>query len=90
MKIIILGGAGLSIAYLVYYVVSMVKKLSSPDERLRLDSEQYLRREGLKPKKFVGVTRGLMEDTVTWLCEKGEKVRVVLRDGVPIEVRKEN
>ena len=90
MKVIILGGMGLVIAYLVYYVITMVQKLRSPDEQMRLVSEQYLRKEGLKPRKFVGVTRGFPEDVVTWVCEKGKRVRVVLRDGVPVEIRKEN
>ena len=90
MRAIILGIVGLVMTYLVYYVVGMVRLLRSPDTRLKRDSELYLRKEGYRPRRYISITRGLAEDTVTWLCDKGKRVRDTVRDSVPIQFREED
>lgn len=89
MRAVILGLAGLVLAGVVYYALTLLAELRSPDRFLERTSRQYLKREGYEPRTVVGINRSWVEDTVTWFCEGNVKVSVVLKDKVPVSIKKE-
>ena len=89
MRAILLGLVGMALAGLAYYAVKLTSELRSPEGKLKVNTERYLRQKGYRPRRLVKVVRGAFEDAVEWLCEEGKHVIVTVADGIPVRHREE-
>lgn len=89
MRAILLGLVGMALAFLAFYAKKLIGELRSPEGRLKLNTERYLKQKGYRPRRMVKVVRGAFEDAVEWLCEEGKHVIVTVADGIPVRHREE-
>ena len=89
MRAILLGLVGMTLAGLAYYAVKLISELRSPEGKLKLNTERYLKQKGYRPRRMVKVVRGAFEDAVEWLCEEGKRVIVTVSDDIPVRHKEE-
>ena len=87
MRAILLGLVGMALAGLAFYAYRLISEFASPEGKLKLNTERYLRQKGYRPRRMVKVVRGAFEDAVEWLCEERKHVIVTVADGIPVRHR---